>query len=132
MDHAEAAMKDLLEMIAEGLEPSSPEEIEAARLETLAQLKADAEEDQPWEDIEAQHGPGAPGFHSALHTVRLYMDSIERHVLGNPAVLLDADSYRASYRAYESLAETYQELASLALERAMEEIGEKAERLGKA
>ena len=77
-------------------------------------------------------GRGSPGFHSALNTVQLYMDSIERHVLGNPAVVLDADSYRAAYRAYESLAETYQELASLALERAMEEIGEKAERLGKA
>ena len=58
--------------------------------------------------------------------------SHHRHVLGNPAVVLDADSYRAAYRAYESLAETYQELASIALERAMGEIGEEAERLGKS
>ena len=49
-------------MIAEGLEPASPEEIEAARLEALAQLKEDAEEDQPWDDIESQHVPGAPGL----------------------------------------------------------------------
>ena len=117
-------MKDLIEMIAEGLEPASPEEIEATRLETIADLKQDAEEDQPWDDIESQHQPGAPGFHSALHTVQLYMDNIERHVLGNPAVLLDADSYRAAYRAYESLAETFQELASVALERAMGELDE--------
>ena len=117
-------MKDLIEMIAEGLEPASPEEIEATRLETIADLKQDAQEDQPWDDIESQHQPGAPAFHSALHTVQLYMDNIERHVLGNPAVLLDADSYRAAYRAYESLAETFQELASVALERAMGELDE--------
>ena len=117
-------MKDLIEMIAEGLEPASPEEIEAARLEALAQLKEDAEEDQPWDDVESQHVPGAPGFHSALHTIQLYMDTIERHILGNPAVLLDADSYRAAYRAYEALAETFQELASVALERAMGDLGE--------
>ena len=125
-------MKDLIEMIAEGVEPSSPEEIEATRLETLAQIKEDCEEEHVWKDVEAQHQPGSPGFHSALHTVQLYMDNIERHVLGNPAVVLDADSYRAAYRAYESLAETYQELASIALERAMGEIGEEAERLGKS
>jgi hypothetical protein len=125
-------MKDLIEMIAEGVEPCSPEEIEAARLETLAQIKEDCAEEQVWKDVEAQHQPGSPGFHSALHTVQLYMDNIERHILGNPAVVLDSDSYRAAYRAYESLAETYQELASLALERAMGEIGEETERLGKS
>jgi hypothetical protein len=52
------------------------------------------------------------------------MDTVERHILGNPAVLLDADSYRAAYRAYEALAETFQELASVALERAMGEFDE--------
>ena len=125
-------MKDLIEMIAEGLEPSSPEEIEAARLETLAQLKEDAEEDQPWEDLEAQNQPGAPGFHAALHTIQLYMDNIERHILGNPAVVLDPDSYRAAFRAYESLAETFQELTSVALERAMGEIEEDRKTSGEA
>ena len=125
-------MKDLIEMIAEGLEPSSPEEIEAARLETLAQLKEDTEEDQPWEDLEAQNQPGAPGFHAALHTIQLYMDNIERHILGNPAVVLDPDSYRAAFRAYESLAETFQELTSVALERAMGEIEEDRKTSGEA
>jgi hypothetical protein len=120
-------MKDLIEMIAEGLEPASHEEIEAARLETLAQLKEDAQEDQPWDDIEAQHQPGAPGFHSALHTIQLYMDNIERHVLANPAVVLDPDTYRAAYRAYEALGETFQELASIALERAMGELDQEEE-----
>jgi hypothetical protein len=122
-------MKDLIEMIAEGLEPASDEEIEKARAETLEQLKRDEDADQPWEDIEAQHQPGAPGFHSALHTIQLYMDNIERHVLANPAVVLDPETYRAAYRAYEALGETFQELASMALERAMgqleEEEGEK-------
>jgi hypothetical protein len=122
-------MKDIIEMIAEGLEPASDEEIEKARAETLEQLKRDEDADQPWEDIEAQHQPGAPGFHSALHTIQLYMDNIERHVLANPAVVLDPGTYRAAYRAYEALGETFQELASMALERAMgqleEEEGEK-------
>jgi hypothetical protein len=45
-------MKDLIELITSGLEPSSDEEIEQARLETLQQLKEDLE-DQPWEDVEA-------------------------------------------------------------------------------
>jgi hypothetical protein len=126
-------MKDLIEMIAEGLEPASDEEIEKARGETLQQLKESSEEDQPWDDIEAQHQPGAPGFHSALHTIQLYMDNIERHVLANPAVVLDPDTYRAAYRAYEALGETFQELASIALERAMGEIDqEEAGGQGKA
>jgi hypothetical protein len=120
-------MKDLIEMIAEGLEPASDEEIEKARGETLQQLKESAEEDQPWDDIEAQHQPGAPGFHSALHTIQLYMDNIERHVLANPAVVLDPDTYRAAYRAYEALGETFQELASIALERAMGELDQEEE-----
>jgi hypothetical protein len=123
-------MKDLIEMIAEGLEPASDEEIEKARAETLEQLREGSEEDQPWEDVEAQHQPGAPGFHSALHTIQLYMDNIERHVLANPAVVLDPGTYRAAYRAYEALGETFQELASIALERAMSDLdrGEDAER----
>jgi hypothetical protein len=115
-------MKDLIEMIAEGLEPASDEEIEKARGETLEQLKESSDDDQPWEEVEAQHQPGAPGFHSALHTIQLYMDNIERHVLANPAVVLDPDTYRAAYRAYEALGETFQELASIALERAMGEL----------
>lgn len=117
-------MKDIIEMIAEGLEPASDEEIEKARAETLEQLKRDEDADQPWEDIEAQHQPGAPGFHSALHTIQLYMDNIERHVLANPAVVLDPETYRAAYRAYEALGDTFQELASIALERAMGELDE--------
>ena len=68
--------------------------------------------------------PGAPGFHSALHTIQLYMDNIERHVLANPAVVLDPETYRAAYRAYEALGDTFQELASIALERAMGELDE--------
>jgi hypothetical protein len=115
-------MKDIIEMIAEGLEPASEEEIEKARAETLEQLKQDEDADQPWAEIEAQHQPGAPGFHSALHTIQLYMDNIERHVLANPAVVLDPDTYRAAWRAYEGLGETFQELASIALERAMGEL----------
>jgi hypothetical protein len=117
-------MKDIIEMIAEGLEPASDEEIEKARAETLEQLKRDEDADQPWEEIEAQHQPGAPGFHSALHTIQLYMDNIERHVLANPAVVLDPETYRAAYRAYEALGDTFQELASIALERAMGELDE--------
>ena len=117
-------MKDLIEMIAEGLEPASDEEIEKARGETLEQLKESSDEDQPWDDVEAQHQPGAPGFHSALHTIQLYMDNIERHVLANPAVVLDPETYRAAYRAYEALGDTFQELASIALERAMGELDE--------
>jgi hypothetical protein len=117
-------MKDIIEMIAEGLEPASDDEIEKARAETLEQLKRDEDADQPWEDIEAQHQPGAPGFHSALHTIQLYMDNIERHVLANPAVVLDPETYRAAYRAYEALGDTFQELASIALERAMGELDE--------
>ena len=117
-------MKDIIEMIAEGLEPASDEEIENARAETLEQLKRDEDADQPWEDIEAQHQPGAPGFHSALHTIQLYMDNIERHVLANPAVVLDRETYRAAFRAYEALGDTFQELASIALERAMGELDE--------
>jgi hypothetical protein len=115
-------MKDLIEMIAEGMEPSSDEEIEEARQGMLSQLKEDADEDQPWEDVEVQHQPGTHGFHSALHTIQIYMDSIERHILANPAVVLDAGSYRAAYRAYEALADAFQELASIALERAMGEL----------
>lgn len=115
-------MKDLIEMITEGMEAASEEEIEEARQETLAQLKASADEDQPWADIEAQHQPGAPGFHSALHTIQLYMDSIERHVLANPAVALDAEGFKAAYRAHEALAETFQALAAIALEQALGEI----------
>ena len=87
-------------------------------------VSGDTDADQPWEDIEAQHQPGAPGFHSALHTIQLYMDNIERHVLANPAVVLDPETYRAAYRAYEALGDTFQELASIALERAMGELDE--------
>ncbi|HXV24131.1 MAG TPA: hypothetical protein VED46_07720 [Alphaproteobacteria bacterium] len=115
-------MKDLIEMIAAGMEPSSDEEIEQARQETLAQLKEDAEDDQPWEDTEAQHQPGTHGFHSALHTIQLHMDNIERHILANPAVVLDAGAYLAAYRSYEALADAFQELAAIALERAMGEL----------
>ena len=100
-------MKDIIEMIAEGLEPASDEEIEKARAETLEQLKRDEDADQPWEDIEAQHQPGAPGFHSAMSSV----DDL-------------FDRYRAAYRAYEALGDTFQELASIALERAMGELDE--------
>jgi hypothetical protein len=111
-------MKDLIELITSGLEPSSDEEIEQARLETLQQLKDDLE-DQPWEDVEALHRPGGHGFHSALHTIQLYMDGLERHVLANPAVAMDPDTYRAAFRANEELAETFRELASIALDEAM-------------
>jgi hypothetical protein len=111
-------MKDLIELITSGLEPSSDEEIEQARLETLQQLKDDLE-DQPWEDVEALHRPGGHGFHSALHTIQLYMDGLERHVLANPAVAMDSDTYRAAFRANEELAETFRELASIALDEAM-------------
>ena len=111
-------MKDLIELITSGLEPSSDEEIEQARLETLQQLKEDLE-DQPWEDVEALHRPGGHGFHSALHTIQLYMDGLERHVLANPAVAMDPDTYRAAFHANEELAETFRELASIALDEAM-------------
>jgi hypothetical protein len=111
-------MKDLIELITTGLEPSSDEEIEQARLETLSQLKEDLE-DQPWEEVEALHRPGGHGYHSALHTIQLYMDGLERHVLANPAVAMDPDSFRAAFRANEELAETFRELASIALDEAM-------------
>jgi hypothetical protein len=111
-------MKDLIELITTGLEPSSDEEIEQARLETLSQLKEDLE-DQPWEEVEALHRPGGHGYHSALHTIQLYMDGLERHVLANPAVAMDPNSFRAAFRANEELAETFRELASIALDEAM-------------
>src|SRR3954453_23988695 len=119
-DRGAIPMKDLIELITSGLEPSSDEEIEESRLEVLEQLKEDLEE-QPWGDVEALHRPGGHGFHSALHTIQLYMDGLERHVLANPAVATDPDSHRAAFRANEGLAETFRELASIALEEAMGE-----------
>jgi hypothetical protein len=47
------------------------------------------------------------------------MDGLERHVLANPAVAMDPDTYRAAFRANEELAETFRELASIALDEAM-------------
>jgi hypothetical protein len=124
-------MKDLIELITAGLEPSSDEEIEQARLETLSQFKEDVD-DQPWLEIEALHRPGGHGYHSALPTIQLYMDSLERHVLANPAVAMDAGSYRAAFRAHEGLAETFHELASIALEEAMDENGGEEDEEGSA
>ena len=116
-------MKDLIELITEGMEPSSEEEIEQSRAQMLEELKQSIEEDEDWSEVELNHRPGGHGFHSALHTIQLFMDDIERHVMGNPAVALDPDSYRAAFRAHEALAQSFQELASIALEEAMEAMG---------
>ncbi len=114
--------KDLIELITSGVESSSDEDIETSRLEMLSELREDSKGNVDWEEVEAQHRPGGHGFSSALHTIQLYMDSLQQHVLANPAVALDDGCYRAAFRAHEALARSFHELASVALEEALDEI----------
>lgn len=84
----------------------TPEEIERFRLERLAeQLEENSETaEQPTE----RFWPGTYGCHEALQMASVFQDSIDRHLCGHSAVLLDPEWFRLASEAHIAIYNLYQ------------------------
>ena len=90
---------------------STLEEVEEIRVERLA--AAAHERDEVAESLAERFKPGSMGFHEALHTASLLLDSVDRHLADHPAVLARSELYRLAHRAQEALFNLYQQLGEL-------------------
>lgn len=79
----------------------SDAEIEENRQQALADLEADAS---------AKFAPGTMGCHEALHTAWILLDTLDRHLLEHPAIVLNPAWYKRVARAHDELFEVYQDI----------------------
>lgn len=54
--------------------------------------------------------PGTMGYHEALHTSSIVMDSVERYLMSHPAILGDPEAYKMAHNAFSNLFNLYQYL----------------------
>ena len=78
-------------------------EIEESRLEALAELDSDAS---------ARFAPGTMGAHEALHTAWILLETLDRHLLTHPAVVLNPAWYRRASLAHDELFALYQDIGA--------------------
>lgn len=78
-------------------------EIEEDRQRALADLEKDAS---------AKFAPGSMGCHEALHVANMMADTLERHLLTHPAIILNPDWYARVSRACHELGTLYQEIGA--------------------
>lgn len=90
---------------------STDDEVEEFRLERLAERAR--EHNEAAESLAERFKPGSMGFHEALHTTSVMLDSVDRHIADHPAVLARPELYRLAHRAQEALFNLYQELGEL-------------------
>jgi len=50
------------------------------------------------------------GYHEALHTSSIVMDSVERYLMSHPAILGDPEAYKMAHNAFSNLFNLYQYL----------------------
>ena len=98
----------------------TPDEVENARLAAITGYRGDldaGEEENPnWlDDLKERGKPGTFGYHEALHTTSIQMDSLERYVLEHPAILMDKEAYRLCHEAHTLLFNLYQHLGAIHL-----------------
>lgn len=86
------------------------EEIEAMRLERLAEAAVDRDVDQT--TLVAQVAPGSFSCHEALHTTSVVMDMLDSHVCDHPSVLADPEWYRLASEASTALYNLYQAIGA--------------------
>jgi hypothetical protein len=85
---------------------STDDEIETFRIDRLATNAQERE--MSVAQLTAHFAPGSFGYHEALHTTSVLMDSVDRHIAEHPAVLADRELYRLATRAQEALFNLYQ------------------------
>ena len=78
-------------------------EIEEDRQEALAELDKDGL---------GNYAPGSKGSHEALHTAWLLLDTLDRHLLEHPAIILNAAWYKRVKRAHNELFAVYQDIGA--------------------
>lgn len=54
--------------------------------------------------------PKTMGYHEALHTSFIAMDSVERYLMEHPAILGDPEAYKMAHNAFSNLFNLYQYL----------------------
>jgi hypothetical protein len=85
----------------------TPDDIEAERIERLAELDRENADDPGWRE---HFVLGSLGCHEALHTASVLQAVVEEHLASHPAVLLDPECFALASRASEALADLYQAL----------------------
>jgi hypothetical protein len=56
--------------------------------------------------------PGSLGFHEALHTASIQMETFEQYVLEHPAVVRDPELYAEAHLVFTRLFDFYQALGT--------------------
>jgi hypothetical protein len=73
-------------------------------------LRALEEHDDLAKGAEGNYTPGSMGCHEALHMANLMADTLDRHLLNHPAIVLNASWYARVWRACNELGALYQEI----------------------
>jgi hypothetical protein len=91
----------------------TPAEIEASRREAIDNLGSEDEQGKYDPGIVPEDNiPGTFSYHEALHTASVLMDSVDRHLVEHPAILLDKEAFGLAHAAHSALFNLYQHLGS--------------------
>ena len=89
--------------------PTTKEEAEESRLESLEEFKESWETDE--EGLKGRFGPGTFGRHEVTDRAAIIVDNIAAYVLGSGPCALDSDLNFAAQKAFDAMFDFYQKCA---------------------
>jgi hypothetical protein len=95
-------------------------ELEERRKEAIEELETFLEDNETFEDFEAAHKAGTPGFHEVLVALRIAMETFGTHVYEHPAAVLDPEFYARADKLLEDMSELAADMTERHLEAAQQ------------
>ena len=86
----------------------SPEEIEGARLEALADILAEKD----GEERLSHNEPGSFGYHEALDRSSQVLNILDNSLMEHPAIVSDSEAFRLAHEAHTAIFNLYQHLGA--------------------